>query len=89
MWKARTQKTNSPKLTEKNGFKSRKDSKSKKAYIVWEDNEVSSSSDSESDECSNLALMSSHHFDNEDEEVRLKTTTNIWYLDSGCSKHMT
>lgn len=55
-----------PKLTKKNGFKIRKDSKYKRAYIVWEDNEISSSSDSKSDECENLALMASHQSDDED-----------------------
>ncbi|XP_050896251.1 uncharacterized protein LOC127102991 [Lathyrus oleraceus] len=147
-------KTYCPKLSKKNSFNKRKYSKSKRAYIVWEDNEVSSSSDSESEECVNLALMDSHHFDDEEEEVSnetsshndtlgsidellkslkdmkkdkldlknvlsqqrysndksglgyskfnrpstsktifvkvcLKTTSNLWYLDSGCSKHMT
>lgn len=32
-------KTNCSKLTKKNDFKSRKDSKSKRVYIAWEDNE--------------------------------------------------
>lgn len=67
--KQRHIKTNCPKFTKKNGFKSRKHTKYKRAYIAWEDNKVSSLPDSESDECPNLALMASHHFDNEDEEV--------------------
>ncbi|KAI5421882.1 hypothetical protein KIW84_045359 [Lathyrus oleraceus] len=67
----------------------KKDFKNKKAYVAWEDNDISSSSESESDECANLALMASHHSDGEEDEVCLKTTSNLWYLDSGCSKHMT
>lgn len=46
--------------------------KSKKAYIEWDDNEVSSSSDSKNEEYANLALMASHHSDYEDEEVSNK-----------------
>lgn len=37
--------------------------------ISWDDNEVSSSSDSERKECVNLALMSSHHSNDKEEEV--------------------
>src|ERR1044072_8549059 len=78
-----------PKLSKKGGFKGKKDLKNKKAYIAWEDNEISSSSESDSGESANLALMASHHSDDENDEVCLKTTSNLWYLDSGCSKHMT
>nr|XP_027188425.1 uncharacterized protein LOC113785764 [Cicer arietinum] len=92
----------------------------KKAYIAWEDNKVSSSSDSESDEYANVALMASHQSE-EKEEVSNKdsphhnetnseliieyndaenaikellmvckqSTSNMWFLDNGCSKHMT
>jgi len=49
--------------------KARKEFKKKRAYIAWEDNEVSSSSDSDSDESANLALMASHHSDDEEGEV--------------------
>ncbi|KAK2437759.1 hypothetical protein QL285_022616 [Trifolium repens] len=56
-----------PSLQKKNGFKSKKFKKPKKAYIAWDDNEISSSSDSESDEYANLALMASHNSD--DDEV--------------------
>ena len=58
-----------PKLSKKGGFKSKKGFKNKKAYVAWEDNEISSSSDSDSDESANLALMASHHSDDEDNEV--------------------
>ena len=62
-------KPNCPNLPKKNGFKG-KDSKQKKAYIAWEDNDMSSSSESESDECANLALMASHHSDDEEEKFQ-------------------
>ncbi|XP_058763525.1 uncharacterized protein LOC131636971 [Vicia villosa] len=58
-----------PKLSKKNVFKGKREFKNKKAYIAWEDNEVSSSSDSDSDESANLALMASHHSDDEEGEV--------------------
>ena len=58
-----------PQLPKKSGFKSKKENKYKKAYVAWEDNEISSSSDSDSDESANLALMASHHSDDEVNEV--------------------
>src|SRR3954468_8425244 len=58
-----------PKLSKKDGFKGKREFKNKKAYIAWEDNEVSSSSDSDSEESANLALMASHHSDDEEGEV--------------------
>ena len=58
-----------PKLSKKNGFKGKKEFKNKRAYVAWEDNEISSSSDSDSDESANLALMASHHSDDEEGEV--------------------
>lgn len=58
-----------PKLSKKGGFKGKKDLKNKKAYIAWEDNEISSSSESDSGESANLALMASHHSDDENDEV--------------------
>ena len=60
-----------PRLSKKGGFKGKKDFKNKKAYVAWEDNEISSSSESESDECANLALMASHHSDDEEDEVSI------------------
>ncbi|XP_050902203.1 uncharacterized protein LOC127112050 [Lathyrus oleraceus] len=62
-------KSDCPKLSKKGGFKGKKDFKNKKAYVAWEDNEISSSSKSESDECANLTLMASHHSDDEEDEV--------------------
>lgn len=41
----------------------------KKLYMAMEDNEVSSSTDSDNKEKTNLTLMVSHHFDNNDKEV--------------------
>lgn len=46
-----------------------KETNSKKAYIAWNDKEVSSSSDLESEEHANLTLMASQHSDDEYEEV--------------------
>ncbi|WJX50352.1 hypothetical protein P8452_36670 [Trifolium repens] len=67
--------TDCPNLAKKNSFKRKKESKPKRAYIAWDDNEVSSSSDSESEEYANLALMASHHSDDEDEEVSSKSSS--------------
>ncbi|KAK2450001.1 hypothetical protein QL285_009142 [Trifolium repens] len=68
-------KTDCPKLAKKSSFKRRKGSKPKKAYIAWDDNEVNSSTDSESEEYANLALMASHHSDDENEEVSSKSSS--------------
>ncbi|KAK2400748.1 gag-protease polyprotein [Trifolium repens] len=68
-------KTDCPRLAKKSSFKKRKGSKPKKAYIAWDDNEVSSSTDSESKEYANLALMASHHSDGENEEVSSKSSS--------------
>ncbi|XP_050896565.1 uncharacterized protein LOC127103342 [Lathyrus oleraceus] len=58
-----------PKLSKKGGFKGKKEFKNKKVYVALEDNEISSSSESEIYECANIALMTSHHFDDEEDEV--------------------
>lgn len=58
-----------PKLAKKGGFKGKKDFKNKKAYVAWDDKEISSSSKSESDECANMDLMASYHSDEEIDEV--------------------
>ncbi|XP_050908386.1 sugar transporter ERD6-like 6 [Lathyrus oleraceus] len=68
-----------PKLSKKGGFKSKKDFKNKKAYLAWEDNEISSSSGSDSEEFANFALMASHHSD--DEEEVLATILTLWLAD--------
>ncbi|CAJ2657071.1 unnamed protein product [Trifolium pratense] len=68
-------KTDCPKRGKKSSFKRRKESKPKRAYIAWDDNEVSSSSNSESEEYAKLALMASHHSDDECEEVSSKSSS--------------
>ncbi|KAK2454205.1 gag-protease polyprotein [Trifolium repens] len=68
-------KTDCPKLAKKRSFKRRNGSKPKKAYIAWDDNEVSSSSDSESERYANLALMALHNSDDENEEVSSKSSS--------------
>ncbi|XP_058750996.1 uncharacterized protein LOC131624016 [Vicia villosa] len=62
-------KPNCPKLSNSGGVKGKKYFKNKKPYVAWEDNEISSSSDSDSDESANLELMASHHFNDEDNKV--------------------
>lgn len=42
-----------PQLPKKSGFKSKNENKYKKAYVAWEDNEISSSSNSDSEESAN------------------------------------
>ncbi|XP_045798087.1 uncharacterized protein LOC123892341 [Trifolium pratense] len=68
-------KSDCPTLQKKSGHKRKKEFKPKKAYIAWDDNEISSSSDSESKEYANLALMASHHSDDEYEEVSSKSSS--------------
>ncbi|CAJ2660665.1 unnamed protein product [Trifolium pratense] len=68
-------KTDCPNLAKKSTFKRRKESKPKRAYIAWDDNDISSSSESESEEYANLALMASHHSDDESEEVSSKSSS--------------
>nr|XP_027193549.1 uncharacterized protein LOC113788224 [Cicer arietinum] len=74
-----------PNIIKKNALKKKE---FKKAYKAREDNEVNSSSELENDECANVSLMASHQSD-EEEEVCKKSTSSMWYFDSGCSKHMT
>lgn len=62
-------KSDCPKLSKKGDFKNKKEFNNKKAYVAWEENELSSSSGSKSDECANLPLMASHHSDDEENEV--------------------
>ena len=61
-------KVNCSKLSMKNGHQGRKKSKSKKSYIAWDENEVSSSPESKSEEYANLTSMTSHHSDDEYEK---------------------
>ncbi|KAF1879732.1 hypothetical protein Lal_00039745 [Lupinus albus] len=72
----------------KSSFKGKNELKNgRRAYIAWEDYDTSSASEHESEEQAHLSLMASHHSD--DEEGDLRATRNLWYLHSGCSKHMT
>jgi len=56
-------KSGCPTLQKKNGFKNKKDRKSKKSYVEWNDNEINSSSDEEA----NMTLMASRHSNDEQE----------------------
>ncbi|XP_073224717.1 uncharacterized protein [Cicer arietinum] len=62
-------------------------SKTKRSYIVWNDNDEESSENSE-DEEAKLCLMANVDSDSES-DVCLTSKTHSWYLDSGYSKHMT
>ncbi|KAF1866138.1 hypothetical protein Lal_00031442 [Lupinus albus] len=74
----------------KSSFKGKNEIKNgRRAYIAWEDNDTSSTSELESEEHANLSLMASHHLDDEEINVNFSAARNLWYLDSGFSKHMT
>ena len=60
-------KSDCPSLQKKNEFKVKKDRKKRRAYIAWENNDVSTTSSSENEEQAHLSLMVSHHSD--DDEV--------------------
>ena len=61
-------------------------SKRRRAYISWEENEVSSTSSSSTEsEENNLCFMVKDEGSISDSKGSKK---NQWYLDSGCSKHM-
>ncbi|VFQ69031.1 unnamed protein product [Cuscuta campestris] len=71
-------------------LKNEKDKRAPKkqhAYISWE-NDDSRSEDSETEEVPNLCLMAIEDGETS-KEVCLKASSTSWYLDSGCSKHMT
>ncbi|KAH9649048.1 Integrase catalytic domain-containing protein [Citrus sinensis] len=60
----------------------------KKAMVTtWDDSEEESSDEEGSQEVSNLALMAIGGDDDLNEGLKKKK--NKWYLDSGCSRHMT
>ncbi|KAH9679772.1 hypothetical protein KPL71_026267 [Citrus sinensis] len=60
----------------------------KKAMVAtWDDSDEDSSDEEESQEVSNLVLMAIG--DDDDLNEGLKKKKNKWYLDSGCSRHMT
>lgn len=58
-----------PNISKKSSHKEKKEFKSKKACIAWDDNEVSSSSNSKNEEYANFALIASHHSDDEQEVI--------------------
>ncbi|KAF1874311.1 hypothetical protein Lal_00013750 [Lupinus albus] len=72
----------------KGSFKGKNKMKNgRKACIAPEDNDTSSTPGPKSEEQAHLSLMVFHHSD--DEEETLRAAYNLWYLDSGYSKHMT
>ncbi|MED6213949.1 hypothetical protein PIB30_098372 [Stylosanthes scabra] len=73
-------KPNCPKLQK--GEKEKKLKKKQKAYISWE-NEDDSSTDSDDDEVAKICLMAN------EEKVSVGAKKSKWFVDSGCSKHMT
>ncbi|MED6210141.1 hypothetical protein PIB30_061380, partial [Stylosanthes scabra] len=73
-------KPNCPKLQK--GEKDKKFKKKQKAYISWE-NEDDSSTDSDNEEIANICLMAN------EEKVSVGAKKSKWFVDSGCSKHMT
>ncbi|GKV46075.1 hypothetical protein SLEP1_g53087 [Rubroshorea leprosula] len=79
-----------PKL--KKGDKKDKKSMKKKAFVAtWSDDETSSM---ESESClekgvANLCFMAQEDSNNDEEVCLVSKMKNKWYLDNGCSKHMT
>src|ERR1044072_5689147 len=66
MWQTGTYQSGLPQLQMKNTFKRNKDKKSRRAYIAWEDNELSSTSSSDGeDQVASLSLMATHQRDDE------------------------
>jgi len=63
--------------------KNYKAGKGRNAYVAWEDNASSSSSSSQEDSEGNPCFMAG-----KDSEICLASSKLMWYLDSGCSKHM-
>ncbi|KAK2374267.1 putative mitochondrial protein [Trifolium repens] len=91
---------NKSRSSKQSSSKERYKSKVKKSFLaIWED--LDKDSDSDGDEEANLALMattsdkedSEAGSDSEDEEEQICTQRrpeqHSWYLDSGCSRHMT
>ena len=54
-----------PSLANKSSFKGKTNFKPNKVYIAWDDNKVSSSSDSKNENFENFTLMASHHSNDE------------------------
>nr|KYP52978.1 Retrovirus-related Pol polyprotein from transposon TNT 1-94 [Cajanus cajan] len=66
--------------------KMKKNGKGKRAYISWEDNDSSTTSDESEFEENNLCLMAGV---DQDTIECLRAKSLLWYIDSGCSRHMT
>ncbi|VFR01646.1 unnamed protein product [Cuscuta campestris] len=63
--------------------------KKQRAYISWGGDSGDESTDQEEEEAANLCLMAHEDQTNDVQEVCLKASSVLWYLDSECSKHMT
>ncbi|VFQ90205.1 unnamed protein product [Cuscuta campestris] len=63
--------------------------KKQRAYISWGGDSGDESTDQEEDEAANLCLMAHKDHADEVQDVCLKASSVLWYLDSGCSKHLT
>ncbi|KAH9799739.1 hypothetical protein KPL71_000448 [Citrus sinensis] len=64
----------------------------KKAMVAtWDDSDEETSDDDEQQEMTNLALMAigEESCDELDKGLKKKKKKNKWYLDNGCSRHMT
>ncbi|KAH9658404.1 hypothetical protein KPL70_023484 [Citrus sinensis] len=62
----------------------------KKAMVAtWDDNDEETSDDDEQQEMTNLALMAIGEESCDELDEGSKKKKNKWYLDSGCSRHMT
>ncbi|KAK2354182.1 gag-protease polyprotein [Trifolium repens] len=90
-----------PKLKRKEkespSFKKGSKDKGKKAYVAWESNSSSShssssSSSSDESEIANVCFTTHHHKKKDKapkKEMCLNNLERRWFLDSGCSRHMT
>ncbi|VFQ83206.1 unnamed protein product [Cuscuta campestris] len=63
--------------------------KKQRAYISWGGDSGNESTDQEEEEAANLCLMAHEDHAEEIQDVCLKASSVLWYLDSECSKHMT
>ncbi|VFQ86105.1 unnamed protein product [Cuscuta campestris] len=63
--------------------------KRQRAYISWGGDSGDDSTDQDEDETANLCLMAHEDQTDDVQEVCLKASSVLWYLDRGCSKHMT
>ncbi|KAH9657669.1 CCHC-type domain-containing protein [Citrus sinensis] len=63
--------------------------KKKTIVATWDDSDKETSDDDEQQEMTNLALMAVGEESCDELDEGLKKKKNKWYLDSGCSRHMT